>query len=184
METLRMPLEVAFAKLTYGGASGVISAVPLVAISPIASPAGSKPAATVAVAKAPVQMAAPQAPKAIIKAESLEDIKVHWNVLTHEVSLRKMALASYLQEGTPCEFKGGKLVIGFSKENTFACDCLSSKENSRFIEELFSERLNIPVTVNFKIVDKVGSTQEEPVVRSALEMFGGKVVKEWPNAQK
>ena len=25
---------------------------------------------------------------------------------------------------------------------------------------------------------------EEPVVRAALEMFGGKVVKEWPNAQK
>src|SRR5208283_4841148 len=28
METLRMPLEVAFAKLTYGGASGVISSMP------------------------------------------------------------------------------------------------------------------------------------------------------------
>ncbi len=40
-----------------------------------------------------------------------------------------MALATYLQEGTPCEFKAGRLVIGFAKENTFAKDCLNTKEN-------------------------------------------------------
>jgi len=159
METLRMPLEVAFAKLTYGGASGVIPIIP-----PIAA------------AKAQV----------LLKADSFEDIKIHWNELTHEVSRRKMALATYLQEGTPCEFKSGRLVIGFSKENTFARDCLNSKENLKFIEELFSEKLNASIFVSFKIVEKAdsGIKQEEPVVRSALEMFGGKVVKEWPNAQK
>jgi len=175
METLRMPLEVAFAKLTYGGSSGLIPTIP-----PIAS------SAAVPATKAPVQMAAPQVPKITIKAESLEEIKTHWNSMTHEVSRRKMALATYLQEGTPCEFKGGKLVIGFSKENTFARDCLNSKENLKFIEELFSEKLNASISVNFKIVDKVSSgiKQEEPVVRTALEMFGGKVIKEWPNAQK
>ena len=62
--------------------------------------------------------------------------------MTHEVSRRKMALATYLQEGAPCEFKAGRLVIGFAKENTFAKDCLNTKENIRFIEELFSEKLN------------------------------------------
>jgi DNA polymerase-3 subunit gamma/tau len=173
METLRMPLEVAFAKLTYGGSSGVIPSTPTVAV-PAAS---SKPVATAA---------APVAPKSIIKAESLEDIEAHWNELTHEVSRRKMALATYLQEGAPCEFKAGRLVVGFSKENTFAKDCLNTKENLKFFDELFSEKLNAPVNVNFKTVEKAHSTvkQEEPVVRSALEMFGGKVVKEWPNAQK
>ena len=77
-------------------------------------------------------------------------------------------------------------MIGFAKENTFAKDCLNSKENLKFIEELFSEKLNAPVSVSFKMVEKArsGIKQEEPVVRSALEMFGGKVVKEWPNAQK
>jgi len=183
METLRMPLEVAFAKLTYGGTSGVIPTT--VAAAPAAS---SKPAAVVAVpaSKAPVQVATAHAPKVTIKAESLDEIKTHWNSMTHEVSVRKMALATYLQEGMPCEFKGGKLVIGFLKENSFARDCLNSKENLKFIEELFSEKLNAPISVNFKIVDKENSgiKQEEPMVRSALEMFGGKVIKEWPNAQK
>jgi len=167
METLRMPLEVAFAKLTYGGATGVIPTIPPI----VSSAASSKP---VAAAQAQV----------FLKADSFEDIKAHWNELTHEVARRKMALATYLQEGTPCEFKGGKLVIGFSKENTFARDCLNSKENLKFIEELFSEKLKVPISVNFRIVDKVSSgiKQEEPVVRTALETFGGKVVKEWPNA--
>jgi DNA polymerase-3 subunit gamma/tau len=179
METLRMPLEVAFAKLTYGGSSGVIPTILPVA----SSAAGTKP---VAAAKVQVQMATPQALKATIKAESFEDIKAHWNALTHEVSLRKMALATYLQEGTPCEFKNGKLVIGFTKESTFARDCLNSKENLRFLEELFSKKLNASILVDFKIVEKADSAikQEEPVVRTALEMFGGKVIKEWPNAQK
>jgi len=183
METLRMPLEVAFAKLTYGGSTGIISSS-----VPVASPvASTKPAAVpvaAAIAKPPVQMAAPQTPKVTIRAESLEDIKAHWNALTHEVSLKKMALATYLQDGTPCEYKGGRLVIGFTKENTFAKDSLNSKESLKFIEDLFSEKLNIPVSVTFKVIEKAGVTQEEPVVRTALEMFGGKVVKEWPNAQK
>ena len=174
METLRMPLEVAFAKLTYGGSTGIIQTT-----IPVA-------AATTVSAKIPVQSVAPQAPKTIIKAESLQEIEAHWNELTHEVSRRKMALATYLQEGTPCEFKAGRLVIGFSKEHTFARECLNTKENIKFLDELFSEKLNSPVNVNFKTIEKAHATvkQEEPVVRSALEMFGGKVVKEWPNAQK
>jgi len=178
-----MPLEVAFAKLTYGGATGIIQSVP----PTVSTAASTKPVtAHAAVAKAAHQTVTHQSPKAAIKAETLEEIKVHWNALTHEVSLRKMALATYLQEGIPCEFKAGRLVISFSKENTFAKECLSSKENLKFIEEVFSEKLNAPVFVNFKIMEKadVGIKQEEPVVRSALEMFGGKVVKEWPNAQK
>ena len=42
-----------------------------------------------------------------------------------------------------------------------------------------------PVFVNFKVVDKAESAvKQEEVVKSTLEMFGGKVVKEWPNEQK
>ena len=174
-----------FAKLTYGGATGVIPSVP-----PTASmAANTKPVAapvTTHVPKAPVGAVLPQATRAALKAESLDDIKAQWNELTHEVSRRMMALATYLQEGSPCEFKEGRLGIGFSKANTFAKDCLSSKENLKFLEELFSEKLNASITVNLKTVEKAEDhiKQQEPVVRSALQTFGGKVVKEWPNSQK
>lgn len=195
METLRMPLEVAFAKLTFGGSTGVIANA-----VPVASTAASsaKPAVTTAPAAkplvqsavVPVPTSAPvrasQAPKVTIKAHSLEEIKSNWNALTHEVSRRKMALATYLQEGTPCDLKGGKLVIGFSKENSFARDFLNSKDNLKFIDELFTETLSMPISIELKVIEKENTSakQEEPVVKSALEMFGGRVVKEWPNAQK
>ena len=190
MDTLRMPLEVAFAKLTYGGASGVIPAVPP-AVPPASSVTASGKPLTVSPgvvsgAKFSAQTTAPQEPKVTFKADSLEDIKKHWNALTHEVSRRKMAVATYLQEGSPCEFKAGRLVIGFLKENSFAKDSLSSKENLKFLEDIFSEKLSATVSVNLKTLEKTETVikQEEPVVKSALEVFGGKVVKEWPNAQK
>jgi len=196
METLRMPLEVAFAKLTYGGASGVIPSAPVTTSAALPLSVSAKPSvgpAPIAARPhaAPVQAAGvppadAQTPRVILKAESLEEIKTHWNALTHEVSKGKMALATYLQEGTPSEFKQGTLTISFTKENTFAKESLDRKENVKFIEEVFSAKLNSPVGVNFKIVDKAGPAikQEAAVVKTALEMFGGKVVKEWPNAQK
>ncbi len=177
METLRMPLEVAFAKLTYGGSSGVIP-----------SPSAGSSAAAHAQPPA-VDLKKPLAsPAAAAKSQpqSFETIKAHWNALTHEVSRRKMALATYLQEGVPYEFKQDKLTIAFAKENVFAKDYLNSKENLKCIEEVFSEKLNTTIFVSLKIVDKVASgiKQEEAVVKSTLQMFGGKVIKEWPNEQK
>jgi DNA polymerase-3 subunit gamma/tau len=185
MESLRMPLEVAFAKLTYGGSSGVIAPSPSAASS-AAAPAERAVIPASVPPKAPGRTDSPTVNKITIKAETIEEIRAHWNALTHEISCRKMSLAAYIQEGTPCDFKAGRLEIGFSKANAFAKDCLSTKENVKFIEDLFSETLNAPVTVNFKIVEKPGTMikQEEAVVKTALEMFGGKVVKEWPKGQK
>jgi DNA polymerase-3 subunit gamma/tau len=190
METLRMPLEVAFAKLTLGGSTGNIdqtkppSTPGVVAVKPVlAPPAAARP--SVQSSAQPVKPVA-AGPKIILKAETLEDIKTHWNALTHEVSSRKMSLATYLQEGVPCEFQGGKLVVGFSKENAFALESLTNKENTRFLEDVFSEKLNEPMSIIFKVMDKGGaqSKLEEPVIKSVLQTFGGKVVKEWPNTKK
>jgi DNA polymerase-3 subunit gamma/tau len=180
METWRMPLEVAFAKLTYGGSTGVLPSSP----SP-ASSVSVKSSGSVAF-QAAVEPSAPHAVRPVLKVESLEDIKTHWNALTQEISRRKMALATYLQEGSPCELKSGRLVIGFAKESSFAQEFLNAKENIKLIEDLFSERLGGEIFVTFKTVDKSLSApkQEEPVVKAALEMFRGKVVKQWPNEQK
>jgi len=192
METLRMPLELAFAKLTLGGATGnILTNSPVTATAAVATPAVKAVAAPVAAAvKAqppkPAPVAAAPTPKITIKVQSLEDIKAHWNVLTHEVSRQKMALATYLQEGIPYEFKGGRLVIGYTKENAFAKDFLDTKENLKLMEELFSATTGSTLSLNLKIIEKTDAAvkKEEPAIKSALEIFGGKVVKEWPQAQK
>ncbi|MBF0511796.1 MAG: DNA polymerase III subunit gamma/tau [Candidatus Omnitrophica bacterium] len=187
MESLRMPLEIAFAKLTYGGSSGVIPSVqtssPQEVVTNTVHVPKLKP---VPVPQVTVTSGSGAVPKSTLKVHSLEDIKAHWNALTHEIALRKMSLATYLQEGIPCVFKDGELVIGFSKENTFAKDFLNTKENIKFIEEVFSEKSGTSISVNFKMPNSEQVTQkpEEPVVKSALEMFGGRVVKEWPASQK
>src|SRR5262249_48340802 len=91
-ETLRMPLELAFAKLTYcGSAGGIAPVAPSAAVN-------TKPAVAMPAPAAKPQAAQPTAstaPKVTIKAGSLEEIKANWSVLTHEVSRRKMALATY-----------------------------------------------------------------------------------------
>ena len=171
METMRMPLELAFAKLSYGGSTPVPNAaVPVPQAVPKAAVA-AKPSAAV-----------PSAPAvATLTNISIEQIHESWNALTHEVSRRKMSLATYLQDGIPYAFKDGKLTIGFNKDHKFQMECLSTKENVALIEKVLTERFGATIFVQAKIVEGVPVKQEEPVVKNALKMFGGEVVKEWHN---
>ncbi len=206
METLRMPLELAFAKLTYGKeAASAPAAVAVPAAASVTRSAVSQaPTAAVSQSTATAKpMYRPPTPAASIKPQavlepvtapasnasviggslSFDMIKENWNALTHEVSTRKMSLATYLQDGVPHSFKEGKLTIAFAKDHSFQKECLEQKENSLLIEQVFSQKLGAPIFIGFKIADLTASSAsaepEEPVLKNALEMFGGKVVKEW-----
>lgn len=204
MENLRMPLELAFAKLTYGKEVAAAAApVAAAASAPIAravvTPAAVqptmpkpayKPSAPAAVVAKPAAAVTPT-PTAVIApvmtgAVSLEKIQEHWNALTHEVAGRKMSMATYLQDGVPQAFKDGRLTIAFNKEHSFQKECLEQKENIAVLEQVFSQKLGTPIFVAIRIADVTAQpkvVQEEPVLKNALEMFGGKVVKEWHNGK-
>lgn len=205
METLRMPLELAFAKLAYGGteAGGTPAAKPVpdqaaplnkipsksvhpatVLTSTAKSPGigvsvPSKPPAAKAAAVAE-EVRAPSAPFEAANA-SLEEITRNWNVLTLEISRKKMSLATYLQDGRPVSFKDGKLTIGFDKKHLFQLESLSTKDNLALIEKVLSDNFGSPIAAQAKLVENVPTKQDEPLVQNALEMFGGQVVKEWPS---
>jgi len=171
METLRMPMELAFAKLTYGAGN-----VPAAPPAPVVSAPVPKPTAPI------VTPAATPVTKSAAKSNiSLEQIHDQWNALTHEVSRRKMSLATYLQDGMPHAYKDGKLTIGFTKEHVFPMECLAAKENLVLIEKVLTERLGTDIFVVVKAVEGVPEKKEEPLVKNALETFGGEVVKEWHN---
>ncbi len=166
METLRMPLELAFAKMTYGGqpqAPAAAQAAPQAVAQPIApiKPASAKSAPTVNV--------------------SLEGIVEQWNALTHEVSRRKMSVATYLQDGLPYAFKDGQLIIAFNADHIFQKESLETKENLALLEKTFSEKLATPVRVVFRTADVAAPKKDAAEVKKALEMFGGQVIKEWHN---
>ncbi|MBI4309699.1 MAG: DNA polymerase III subunit gamma/tau, partial [Candidatus Omnitrophica bacterium] len=185
METLRMPLELAFAKLTYGGAPDTAAAgSPAKPAAAMPQPAPRQIVSPVPAAKhVPAfehKTAQPQGP---LQAQgiTLERIRQDWNALTHEISRRKMSAATYLQDGAPYACKDGKLTIGFTKDHSFQMECLSAKDNIALIEKVLRERLGAGMIVNVKIIEELPAQQEEPVVKNVLEMFGGEVVKEWHN---
>ncbi len=187
METMRMPLELAFAKITLSGAALAVpqmsstlamSAAPIKAVlEPSALPVKSSVKATVPVpAEASIESIIPAGVDI-----SLNDIQKQWNALTHEVSRRKMSLATYLQEASPYFYKDGTLVIGFSKDHNFAKDSLAMKDNSSLVEKIFSEKLGRTIYIALRIIEESLPKEAQPIVQDAIEMFGGKVVKEWHN---
>ncbi len=171
METLRMPLELAFAKLTYGG--NPVGDVHVVVAPPTRSTAA--PASAKILPKPALPDVRPDL--------SLDQIRQQWNAIARDISRRRMSIATYLQDGTPYAYKDGHLTIGFTsdKGHKFQMQYLSQKDNLILIEKTLQERFGSEIVVQVKMIEGIPEKKAEPVVRSVLEMFGGEVVKEWPN---
>ena len=105
-----------------------------------------------------------------------------WDSLTFAVSRQKMSAATYLQEGSPLLFSDeGLLTIGFSKEYLFHKESLETKENVSIVEEAFTNKLKTKVFVKYVISDDnvKSEKQEDSNVKSAIDVFGGKVMSRW-----
>ncbi len=113
---------------------------------------------------------------------NLEKVKSLWNAIGHALSREKMSLATYLQEGNPSEVNGNKITIGFSQDHVFQKESLEEKNALRLIERIFAEKLATAVRVELKIVENYQPAEEEPLVKQALETFKGKVINKWHNS--
>lgn len=126
----------------------------------------------------PVAVAAKAAPNV-----TLNDIKAVWETLTYAVSKEKMSLGQYLQDGFPVSYTAPKLVIGFSKDHSFHKESLESAPNRKVVEKIFSDRLKIPVILQYNILeDFTPEDQPDPKVTAVLDTFKGKVVSKWHNS--
>ncbi len=189
METMRMPLEVALAKIALiqppaVGAVATSGAAP--AAAPVITTTAQATTASSSVKSQPQVKAASTTPRTTVAATAeieigLSDIQQRWNALTHEVSRRKMSLATYLQDANPHIFKDGVLTVGFLKEHHFAKESLEIKDNLALVEKIFSEKLGKTIRIALKVINESIPKEDQPVVRDALHMFGGKIVKEWHN---
>ncbi len=115
---------------------------------------------------------------------TLEKIQNAWDALTFAVSREKMSWATFLQEGKPVHFNGERLTIGFSKEHEFHKETLDGKEAKLLVDRIFAEKLHAKIVVEYKIVDgsKTAEKQaQEPNIQKALETFKGKIVNKWHN---
>jgi DNA polymerase-3 subunit gamma/tau len=209
-ETLRTPLEIAFAKLTYrpdGVNTCDFSA-------PTPAPKAAAPAAVAVLKTPPLPTAQKFSPpeilkdrrgeinlspdKAVAAAEEekterpsaglldFEKIRQSWDALTYAVSREKMSLATYLQEGRPVALKGERLTVGFTADLHFHKETLERNEYILLVEKVFSEKLKAKILIEYKIVGEnapaaITAENHEPLVQTALETFKGKIVSKWHN---
>jgi DNA polymerase III gamma/tau subunit len=202
-ETNRMPLELAFAKITYQ--SGAVAAPkpsaptagvsPKPAVQPKPQPTVKPPVAAtmverlkdnkgellIAADEPREQPAEPQMELSSDDEPTIETIRNAWNALTHEVSRHKMSLATYMQDGSPYSYKDGKLVIGFSPDHVFQKEVLEHRDNLKVVMNIFSEKLRRSVVVQAKIIEDMNAPASDPTVDQAVNLFKGKVVKQWHN---
>ncbi len=207
-ESQRLSLEMTFAKMTFRGqivspeATATHSTV-LPAASPqsIERPKTTPPTLAIKTTPNPTTNLSDKAVEVAVVNPSEEEIEDHklgiveqivdlekikstWNALTYAVSKEKMSLATYLQEGQPVVFKANRLTVIFAPEATFQKESLEESANTRAIERIFSEKLKTKILLEFRCSDqhKPITDQNDPVIKSALETFNGKVVNQWHNA--
>ncbi|MCR4337755.1 MAG: DNA polymerase III subunit gamma/tau [Candidatus Omnitrophica bacterium] len=191
VESLRMPLEIAFAKMTYSSSplpaavyvekkDVVVKEPSPVSESMAASFASPKkvlksskgetsffsnpnPALTQAPVTAPVASPSSFTSTSSVRMDlALEDIRKSWSGLTHAVSREKMSLATYLQDGFPVSLDGEKLKIGFTRDFTFHKESLEDQESRILVEKVFSEKLQSKIVVQYVLADeKAAATADD-----------------------
>lgn len=121
-------------------------------------------------------------------------VKDAWPILVKAMAVKRMSISSYLAEGAPEDVKGNTILVGFPKELNFHREVLEEKQNKDSIEAALSQILDTPVRLQFIITDRnlegVKEVKEaapvltkdelkkkEPVINSALNIFGGKILR-------
>ncbi|MBU4252511.1 MAG: DNA polymerase III subunit gamma/tau [Candidatus Omnitrophica bacterium] len=116
-----------------------------------------------------------------IVSVSLENVKDAWSGIVNNLSKIKMSVSTYLSEGEPTKVQGEMITVAFPKSCSLHKESLDIKENKAIVEKVVSELCNADLRVNFILVAQMQQNTDarsNPFIKSALEMFGGRVVKE------
>jgi len=188
MDSARIPLEVAFAQLTYQAGKEVLPSLP--------KPLPEKPAVALkniltskkgAVDFLPADeddipepfVSAVEPVPSSTETLDLNRVKKAWDAITYAISREKMSVATFLQDGSPYKLQDSRLTISFPKESIFHKEALQEKSNKDLVERIFSEKLRTKLFVDFMIVDDHKPQGHDAHVNEALEVFKGKVVNKW-----
>ncbi|MCB9757924.1 MAG: DNA polymerase III subunit gamma/tau [Candidatus Omnitrophica bacterium] len=182
-ETLRTPLEIVFARLTYSNnataqttgfssqstnqrsAAALGNELPVrstsrVAPTPILKDnrgsvniVDSHPESSSAISSEATMVLEDVPVASSSEPITLEKIQAAWDALTYAVSREKMSLATFLQEGKPAQLVGQRLTIAFSKDHQFHKETLDGKDAKLLVDRIFSEKLRCQIVVEYKILD-------------------------------
>ncbi|MDO8602425.1 MAG: DNA polymerase III subunit gamma/tau [Candidatus Omnitrophota bacterium] len=122
------------------------------------------------------------------RSADINRVKDAWPILVKAMAVKKMSISSYLAEGEPDSVKGNTVIIGFPRDLNFHREVLEEKQNKDAIEQALSQIMDMPVKMSFIPTDrkqkepevnsneiKAGFKNKEPVIDSALNIFGGRI---------
>ena len=121
-------------------------------------------------------------------------VKNAWPILVKAMAVKKMSISSYLAEGEPESIKADTVFVGFPKELNFHREVLEEKHNKTSIEAALSQILDVSVKLQFILSDrkleeptpaavqpetltKEELKKKEPLIETALNIFGGKIMR-------
>jgi DNA polymerase-3 subunit gamma/tau len=112
---------------------------------------------------------------------TLDSVRAVWQNILDSLSRVKISAATYLGEGELHKLQGNLLTVSFPKSHSLHKESLEKRENREIIEKNLTEALNTPLRVSFIL-----STETKPkaddsgntFVRSIMDVFGGRIVKE------
>ena len=116
-----------------------------------------------------------------IVAVTLEKVKEVWGNIVNNLSKIKMSVSTYLSEGEPTKVQGDLITVAFPKSCSLHKESLDRKENKTLVEKAASELCNVDLRINFILTAEMKQNMDvrsSPFIKSALDMFGGRVVKE------
>ena len=178
LDSLRIPLEISLVRLAYDKKDQGLKAQLPISRTPEHRTQEKKPAAAVKQEEVkPEESVVECKPLSI----TLDNIKNAWQNLVANLGQVKMSVATYLNEGEPLKLEGNTLVISFPKNYSLHKESLEKKEIKALIEKTIFEIFNENILINFVLTAQARHTneiREHPIVKSALDMFDARVIKE------
>ncbi len=172
LDSQRIPLEISLVRLAY---SKAVSSVPVGEKLKIPVPKNKEQAVLEETIKDDVPV------QALRESISLDQVKSVWSNIVNNLASIKMSVSTYLSEGEPTKVQGNMLTVAFPKNYSLHKESLDKKENKALIEKIASELCNAELRINFILVAQARHEQDahsNPFIKSALDMFGGRVVRE------
>ena len=134
------------------------------------------------------QAAAPEPVAAPSPASVATELAVAWAALLEVVQQQKPYLATYLADFSPVEVAGRDLVVGCPAGSAVMADRIQTASNREFLEAAIARQFGRPLRL--KVITVQGAAAPptpapsasgavpplEPLVESALDLFGGRVV--------
>ncbi|MBU1888157.1 MAG: DNA polymerase III subunit gamma/tau [Candidatus Omnitrophica bacterium] len=130
-------------------------------------------------------------------AVEMSRVKDAWPILIKTMAVKKMSISTYLVEGEPDSVSGNVISVAFPRELNFHREVLEEKHNKDAVDAALSQILDMQVKLQFiatdreikrpesetpPVITREDLKKKEPMIDTALNIFGGKILRSTRNA--